>query len=108
MGIGDVGLQAADHHPGQVLLVGLDASGEPLVVEQFQERRERFLEAVVRRRGEEEPVLEVRRERSDGLGAQAVDGVVAGARRRNVVRLVDDQKVELARVGRHWRAGVLA
>ena len=51
-------------------------------------------------------MLEVRRERSDRLGAQAVERVVARARRRDVVRLVDDQQVERARVGRHWRNGI--
>jgi hypothetical protein len=42
-------------------------------------------------------VLEVRREQTDRLGAEGVLGVVTAPGRRDVVRLVDDQQVELAR-----------
>ena len=56
--------------------------------------------AVVRGRRQEQPVLEVRRERPDRRRAQRVGRVAARPGGRDVVHLVDDQQVEAARVGR--------
>ena len=70
-----------------------DVAREALVVEQLEERGERLRVAVVRRRREEELVLEVRREQTDEARAQALDGVLADGG-RDVVGLVDDQQVE--------------
>ena len=59
------------------------------------------LVAVVRGGGQEQPVLAVLAEPADSLRLQAVHGVAAALRRRGgatVVRLVDDQQVEEARV----------
>ena len=55
--------------------VRVDAAGEALVVEDLQQRGERRLVAVVRGRGQEQPVREVRREPADQLGLLRVDGV---------------------------------
>ena len=87
------------------LAVRVDAPGEALVVEQLQQRGERLLVAVVRGRGQEQPVLEVRREPPDRLGLLRVDGVDLLRRGRgDVVRLVEDQQVE-ARAASPWASG---
>ena len=93
-------LQAPHHDRVELLAVGRRAAGEPLVVEQFEQRREALRVAVVRRGGQEQLVLEVRHEQPERLGPQRVGGVPAHARRGAVVRLVHDQQVELAGVGR--------
>ena len=88
-----LGLQAADNDRIDLLLVlALQASHEALVVEQVQQGREALGLAVVRGGREEELVLEVRRDRADRLGALGVHGVLAAARGRDVVGLVDDQE----------------
>src|SRR5271155_24930 len=48
--------------------------------------------AVVRRGGQKEPMLETIGEPSDRAGELAVDGVPRPARRRSVVRLVEDDQ----------------
>ena len=74
-------------------------------VQQLQQRGERVVVAVVRRRGEEQPVLAVRRERADRRGSQGVAGVAAARTGRGaVVDLVDDQDVVAARDLRMRRA----
>ena len=60
VGVDQIALEAADHHLTQLLLVRQDVAGEALVVEQLQQRGERFGVAVVRRRGQKQPMLEVR------------------------------------------------
>ncbi len=75
---------------------GWRAAGEPLVVEQFEQRREALGVAVVRRGRQEQLVLEVRGQQPEGLGPQRVGGVLAPTGRGAVVGLVHDQQVELA------------
>ena len=96
--IDQIALQATDHHLTQAFLVGEDVAREALVVKQFQQRCERLGIAVVRRRGQEQPVLEVRADGADEAGALAFQRVVSACGGRDVVRLIHDQQVELARV----------
>ena len=93
-------LHAPDHDRIELLAVGRRAAGEPLVVEQFEQRRKALRVAVVRRGREEQLVFKVRHEQAKGLGPQRVRGVPAHARRGAVVGLVHDQQVELA--GEGW------
>ncbi len=93
-------LHAPDHDRIELLAVGGRAAGEPLVVEQFEQRRKALRVAVVRRGREEQLVFEVRGQQPKGLGPQRVGGVLAPARRGAVVGLVHDQQVELA--GEGW------
>ena len=80
------------------LRVRVHPAGEALVVEDLQQRGERRLVAVVRRRRQEQPVGEVRREPADQLGLLRVDGVDLLRRGGgDVVRLVEDQQVEGSR-----------
>ena len=77
--------------------VRVHAADEPQVVDDLQQRGERLRVAVVRRRGQEEPVLEVRGQPADQLGLLGVDRVPLLRRGgRHVVRLVEDQQVERA------------
>ena len=92
-------LEAADHHLVPDGVVGLDAPGEALRVEQFEEGGPRLLVAVVGGGGEEEAVLEVGGDLSDGLGPLGVGGVAAHGGGGHVVHLVDHQDVERAGVG---------
>ena len=97
---GQFGFEAAHHHGVQLFGIRLNAPGETLVIEQFQQGGKAFAVAVMRRCREEEFMLEMRREAADGQGALRVRGVFAAARRRDVVRLIDDQQVEAAWVNR--------
>ena len=74
--VDEIALQPAHHHPGELLLGREDVAREALVVEQLEQRGERLGVAVVRRGGEEQLVLEVRREQADEPRAQALDGVL--------------------------------
>lgn len=103
----EVRLQPPDHHPMQLLLVWHDSASEPLIIEQFEQRGEGLLIAVVRRSGQEEPMFEVRSERSDQTSALTRHRVSAGGRRCDIVGFIDDQDVELARIGDMRRQGVL-
>ena len=86
--------------PRSCVVVGRDAAGEALVVEQLEQGREALGVAVVRRGGEEELVLEVRGERADRLACAASRSRSCPAPGRgDVVGLVDDQQVEAAGVG---------
>ena len=76
VGVDEVALQATDHHAGQAVLVGQHVPGEALVVQQFEERRERLGVAVVRRGRQEQLVLEVRAPAPGRAGS-------AGSRRRS-------------------------
>ena len=100
VGVDDVALEATHHNPVQLLLVGQDRAGEALVIEQFEKRRERRLIAVVWRRSQEEPVSEVRGERPNQPGPLAFQRMLGRSGGCNVVCLVHDQDVELARVER--------
>jgi hypothetical protein len=46
----------------------------------------------MRRRGQEEPVLELFGQLADGFGELAVDRIARAARRCGVMRLVEDQQ----------------
>ena len=70
----------------------LDAAREPVGVEQLEQGREAVRVAVVRRRRQEQPVLEASREVADGAGELRLDAVAPAARRRRVVRLVEDEQ----------------
>ncbi len=90
--LADVVLEPPDHHVVQHLLVDRHAAAEPLGIEDFQQGREAIGVAVVRRGGEEQPVLEPRRQVADGAGDLRVDGVLLAAGRGGVVGLVEDQQ----------------
>ena len=65
----DVLLQTPHHHVIERLATAhLHAPGEPVRIEQFQQRREAVRVAVVRRGRQEQPVLETSREVADGPG----------------------------------------
>ena len=101
VGVDDVPLEPAYDGVLDRGLVRVDAAGEPLVVDDLQQRGERRLVAVVRGGRQEEPVREVRGEPADQLGLLRVDRVhLLGRGRGDVVRLVEDEQVEGARVGR--------
>ena len=68
------------------------SSTPPGTVEQFEQRGEAVRVAVVRRRGEEQPVLEVAAQVADGPCELRLDAVAAAARRRGVMRFVQDQQ----------------
>ena len=95
-----LGLEPAHHDRIKLLAVGLGATGETLVVEQFEQGGEDFRVAVVRRGRQEQLVLKVRGQHPEGLGAQRVGGVLAPARWGAVVRLVHDQQIIPAGVDR--------
>ena len=90
----DVRLEPAHHHRRELIRIGADAAGEALVVQHLQERGEGFRVAVVRRRREEQLVLEMRGEQADGVRAIRVRRVPPAAGGGHVMRLVDDQQVE--------------
>ena len=89
----DVLLQAPDHHVLKCLAPPhLHAAGEPVGIEQFQQRREAVRMPVVRRGRQEEPMLEARREITDGPRELRLDAVAPAARRCRVMRLVEDEQ----------------
>src|SRR5690606_41594256 len=65
----------------QLLRIRIYPSGEPLRVEQLQQRREALPVPVVRRRRQEQPMLTVRRQTLDGLGTKRVDRILPPTRR---------------------------
>ena len=97
---GQFRFEAAHHHGVQLFGIRFDSPGETLVIEQLQQGGKAFAIAVMRRGREKELVLEMRREAAYGQGALRVGGVLAAARRRDVMHLIDDQEVEAARVDR--------
>ena len=89
----DVFLQPPDHHLVQrALPADLHAPREPVRVQQFQQGREAVRMAVVRRRRQEEPMLETRGQVPDGPGELRFDPVAAARSGRRVMRLVQDQQ----------------
>ena len=92
--LGEFRLEASDHDgiplPQELLGIGGHATGEPLVVEQFEQCGEALGVAVMWGGRQEELVLEVRRDQADGLGAKRVGGVLATTCRGTVVGLVHD------------------
>ena len=61
-------LEPADHDRLQLLGLDVDAAGEALRIEDFEQRREGVGMAVVRRGRQEEAMLEERRDLADRLG----------------------------------------
>jgi hypothetical protein len=91
--LAQVALEAAHHH-GVELLGRLDlfAANEALRVEDLHQRREGVGVPVVRRRREEELVVEARRDLAQHAGHLGVDGVLRTARGCGVVGLVEDEQ----------------
>ena len=79
--LGEFRLEAPDHDgiplSHELLGISRHATGEPLVVEQFEQGGEALGIAVVGRGREEEFVLEVGGQQADGLGAERVGGILA-------------------------------
>src|SRR6266404_3266354 len=94
------GFHPADHHRVELGAVRRDSASESLVIKQLQQRGKALGVAVMRRGGEKEFVLEIRRERADGRSAKRVLGILSSARRGNIVRLVHNQ--EFVRAGESW------
>ena len=89
----DVLLESPDHHVLERLPPAhLHTAGEPVGIEQLQQRREAVRVAVVRRGRQEEPVLEAPREITDCPRELRLDAVAPAARRRRVMRLVEDEQ----------------
>ena len=84
--------QAADHDVVEAAFEHLNAAGEALGVEQFEQGAETVGVAIVGRGGEEKAVLEARREVADGFGDARINGVFGAARRGGVVSFVENQK----------------
>ena len=85
-------LEPADHDRLQLLRLDVDAAGEPLRVEDLEQRREGVGMAVVRRRRQEEPMLEQGRDVADVPGELTFDGPDRSRRRRGVVGLVENEQ----------------
>ena len=96
----EFGLHAPNHDGIELVAVRCHGAGKTLAVEQLQQGGEALAVAVVRGGGKEQLVLEMRAERANGQGALGVGGVLAAARRRDVVRLIDDHQIVGPRVGR--------
>ena len=91
--LADVLLQAAHHHVVQSTLAPhLDAAGEPVRVQKLQQGREAVRVAVVRRRGQEQAVLEAPGQVADCASELGFDPVAPAARGGGVVGLVEDQQ----------------
>ncbi len=94
----EVGAKPADHRDAvQLLEVDLGSAGIALVVQQFEQGCERLRVSVVRRRREEQPMLEMRRDRFDRRGLLGLARSSAGG--CQVVGLVADQQIEPPRIG---------
>lgn len=95
--VDDFVLRPPDHHLSDGCRVGRHPAGEPLRVEHLQQRPPGFAVAVVRRRGQEQPVVGVLAEAPNCVGLLAVNRRrVALPRRRpsTVVHLVNDHQVK--------------
>ena len=91
--LADVLLQAAHHHLVQSTLAPhLDAAGEAVRVQKLQQGREAVRVAVVRRRGQEQAVLEASGQVADCASELGFDPVAPAARGGSVVGLVEDQQ----------------
>ena len=96
--LAEILLQSADHHVLEdALAAHRDAAREAVRIEQFQQRGETVRVAVVRRRGQEQPVLETLRQIADCAGELRLDAVAPAGGRRGMVRLVENQQT----AGRH-------
>ena len=91
--LAEVLLETADHHVIEdALAAHRDAAREAIGIEQFQQRGKAVRVTVVRRRGEEQPVLETLREIANRAGELRFDAVAPAGGRRGMVRLVEDEK----------------
>jgi hypothetical protein len=88
----DVLLETVHHDNLERLLAHFDAAREPVRVEQLEECREAVRVAVVWCRREEEAVLEAAGEVANRAGELRLDPIAAAARRRGVLRLVDNEE----------------
>jgi hypothetical protein len=76
IGVDQIALQATDHHLTQLPLIGKNVTGEALIVQQLQQRGKRLGVSVVRCGRQEQPMLEVRANRTNETRALALEGVV--------------------------------
>src|SRR5205823_4291297 len=99
-------LQPANHDGiEQVLPLDRHAATEPERVEDFQQCREAIGVPVVRGGGKKEPMLEAWRQVTSRTSELGVDRILRTARRRDVVRLVQNQqraRPELAKPVAQW------
>ena len=73
----EVALETANHHRGKLFAVGTDSAGEALRVEKLEKGGEALGVAVVGCGGQEQLVLEVGGELTDGQCAKRVRGILA-------------------------------
>ena len=96
--LAEILLQAADHHVVEdTPAAHRDAAREAIRIEQLQQRGEAVRVTVVRRGGQEQPVLETLREIADRAGELRLDAVAPAGGRCGMVRLVENQQA----AGRH-------
>jgi hypothetical protein len=91
-GFAEILFQPADHDGVQMVFVHRDAAAEPLGVEDLKEGRETVRVPVVRRRREEQTMLEPRSEVTNGSRNFRVDGVLLPTGGSCVVSFVKNQK----------------
>ena len=87
----EVFLEPSDHDRLQLLGLDVDAAGEPLRIEDFEQCREGVGMTIVRRGGEEKPVFEQRRDFPHRPRHLAFDGPGGPGRRCRVMGLVQDE-----------------
>ena len=87
----EVFLEPADHDRLQLFGLDVDASGEALRIEDFEQRREGVGMTVVRGGGQEKPVFEKRRDLAHRPRELAFQSPGRSGRGRRVMRLVEDQ-----------------
>ncbi len=97
--VGQFALEPAHHHLGERLAVGRNAPRKALVIKQFEQRRETLGIAIVRRGGQEQAMLEMRRQQADGGGALRIDRIAPDAGRRDIVGLIDNQQIKAPGIG---------
>ena len=86
-------LHPPHHHRAQLFAARRHRTGEALVIQQFQQRREALPITVMRGRRQKQLVFKVRGQSADRLGALRIRGVMTAPGRRDVMRLVHDQQV---------------
>jgi hypothetical protein len=88
----DVFLETPHHSGVEVSLTNLYATDEPLWLQYFKQSREAVGMTIVRRRGKEQPVLEMARKVAHRPGKSAVDRIAPTGRRGGVMGLIEYQK----------------
>ena len=96
-----VAFQPPDHHRLQIGRADGDAAREPLRIEQFEQCREAVRMAVVRRRGQEQPVFEPRRQVAQLARELRLHRITPSAGRGGMMRLVEDQQRARAKILQH-------